>query len=264
MTHRLWQGWRGQEQHIGGSQHWREGIVQIMGHATGQDAEAFDALGAVKLGLEELEVGDIGVHHQQQWSLPRVALDGGTATEHRDRLARLGFLIEFPLPKVRFWLGRRAAQPQHIPVLLKQIIDDLAQGVCRCPAIQALGPQAPKFHPALPILHINGIRDLINQRGLVANMGLGLVVVIEGLLKFGIGGGEFGGAGGHLAFQMIVGRLQLLLHLLARGNVSQQPQQGQGFSLGIVPHRHRNRHGQCSLIPTEEGDFPVLRSAGGC
>ncbi len=150
-------------QQLDGHQDGVQEVVEVVGHAAGQDTDTFQALGAQQLGLKLHALGHIRVDDQNAPGLALVVTHQSPARFGHDLLPRFRDLnpVADPFAVLEQDLAG-LVQARHIP-LEEQIDGILAEGFLGRPAIQALGPLVPVDDSVLQIAHRDGVVGQVQE-----------------------------------------------------------------------------------------------------
>ena len=157
----------------GGHENGRQDVIEVVGHAGGQGADALDALGAQELGLELFLFGDVGVNDKDGAGLAVLVPQEGPTAGNRHFLAAVGVFAQFAGPLAVGQQGLLGGRQRRFVLFGKKGGHLIADGARGAPAIEAFGSFVPETDFAAEVLHQNGVAGQIQQSGLFSNPVLG-------------------------------------------------------------------------------------------
>ncbi len=191
----------------------RQGIVQIMGDAAGERADAFQAPGALDLLLNLLTLGEIGVDDEDGLRGLMGVPNEFPAAQHGNDTAILAGLTQFPAPFARFHQFSLDGGYSGNVILVIKLLKTYAPGFLGGPSKQLFGSLVPVADAAIEVAHINGVGGQIEQGGLLPDAGFSLKALFDFVAQFLVGARQLSRALHDTGLQGVMGLLEGLLHL---------------------------------------------------
>jgi hypothetical protein len=164
---------RPQQQQVHAHQDRRQYVVEVVGDAAGEGADALQPLGTQGLFVKPLLLRDVGVEDQHRPGPAGLVADQCPAAGDQDVPAVARHLAQFAAPLVLLQhrpqglvqLGRRPAA--------EQLGSRPPERLGGRPAVEALGPAVPEDDPPVHVLDEDDVAGLVEQGGLFAQPFLG-------------------------------------------------------------------------------------------
>ena len=160
-------------QHRRGHQDGHERVVQVVGNAAGQSADAFHSLGAEKLFLGVFLGGDIGSDAEAGLRLPGIVTDKRRADLHDEDLVLLVAGMHFAAPFIGFLQCLARRLDFHRGPATEDFPKRPAEDLGREPSTNALGALVPKGDEPGEIRDNDGVARLVDEIGLLPDPLLG-------------------------------------------------------------------------------------------
>src|SRR5258706_28038 len=125
-------------QNLHGHQNRGEHVIEVVGNAAGERADAFHALSAEELGLDFSLLANIGIDHEDGFSAPGIIEDERPLALDDNRLIALRDVAGLALP-LAFFHDLLLCAVEIGAVAEKQFVRQLAASVFSRPAVKALG-----------------------------------------------------------------------------------------------------------------------------
>jgi hypothetical protein len=145
-----------------------EDIVEIVGDATGEDAEAFKALGSEELFFELFALGDVEVEGEDGLGGALVVSDGSETCVNGDRGALFGDVVLLGLPRI-FGLRGFFDGLLEGEFASEELGSGFADGFVGGPPVEALGAAVPVADDAVEAPDDDGFVGEVDDVGLIAD-----------------------------------------------------------------------------------------------
>jgi len=163
-------------QHGSGEEHGREDVVEVVGDAGGEHAEAFEALGAEELFLDAAFFGDVGGDDEAALDVADAVAENGDAGVDDDGVSVAMEQVQFAAPVGVGWGAGAGGFDVAEDGFAEQFAERAALGLRGRPPECAGGAGIPEGDAILEVGDGDGVAGFLENVGLVAEPAFGFVV----------------------------------------------------------------------------------------
>ena len=151
-----------------------QNVVEIVGHAAGESADALEALRAEELFLDLFLLGDVGVDDELGFRLAMLVADEGPTAADDNGVALFGEVTAFARPDAGLEKGALRGEDIGWLFLIEEIPAQPPARLLGGPAVEDFGAVIPKLDAIIHVAHCDGVVGEVEQIGLLHQFPLGL------------------------------------------------------------------------------------------